>query len=260
MPATHLPPPTPNRRAGFTLIELLTVIAIIGVLAAIVIPTVAKVRETAQRAVDANNLRELAKAAAIYATENRDALPNPDQPGRQLAGGSKYHQWFGQLARYTGLNDPSLLVSKNDAALDATQLPASVLDPAHASAQALLPAFASLPTLSFNVVGGLRLSDPATTPVAFTRGLRTDGTWNGAGTRDDDLAIGAYGDAGGHVVFLGGNVQYYPRLEDALIGNSGRPTSDLRQAVPNRSAVRIYGRDATNGIASESGASAAAGP
>ncbi|MDB4474831.1 prepilin-type N-terminal cleavage/methylation domain-containing protein, partial [Opitutaceae bacterium] len=45
--------------AGFSLIELLTVIAILGILAAIIIPTVGKARETAQRAVDANNLREL---------------------------------------------------------------------------------------------------------------------------------------------------------------------------------------------------------
>ena len=54
-----------RRGAGFTLIELLTVIAIIGILAALIIPTVGSVREKAQRAVDASNLREIAKAAMI---------------------------------------------------------------------------------------------------------------------------------------------------------------------------------------------------
>jgi prepilin-type N-terminal cleavage/methylation domain-containing protein len=247
-----------RRRLGFTLIELLTVIAVIGILAAIIIPTVGKVRETTQRTVDANNLRELAKAAAIYATENRDALPNPDQASRAISGGEKYHQWFGQLAKYSGFNDPSMLVSKTDAAVDATQLPPSVMDPA--ASDALLAEFAALPATTFNVVGGLRLSDPATTPLAFTRGLRTDGTWACAAATADDVATGPYQQTGGHIVFLGGNVQFYSNVNQALIANTGKTTSNLREAVPNRSTVKIYGRDSANGVALDSGQSALAGP
>ncbi|MEY4006058.1 MAG: hypothetical protein RLZZ221_2154, partial [Verrucomicrobiota bacterium] len=75
----QLSPSRARRHAAsaFTLIELLTVIAIIGILAAIVIPTVGTVREKAQRAVDANNLREILKAAQIYAGDNQDRLPDP---------------------------------------------------------------------------------------------------------------------------------------------------------------------------------------
>lgn len=63
--------------AGFTLIELLTVIAIIGILAAIVLTTVGKVRRTAQNAVCASNLRQVATAMQLYANENKRRLPGP---------------------------------------------------------------------------------------------------------------------------------------------------------------------------------------
>ena len=45
--------------AAFTLIELLTVIAIIGILAAIIIPTVGKVRDSARSAQCISNMRQV---------------------------------------------------------------------------------------------------------------------------------------------------------------------------------------------------------
>lgn len=62
------------KKNGFTLIELLTVIAVIGILAAILISTVARVRASARRANCASNLRQLATASELYSGENRGAL------------------------------------------------------------------------------------------------------------------------------------------------------------------------------------------
>ncbi len=75
----HIPQPKPltlvRRRTAFTLIELLTVIAIIGILAAILIPTVSKVRQTARRANCASNLRQIGVGVLAYTADNKDWLP-----------------------------------------------------------------------------------------------------------------------------------------------------------------------------------------
>jgi prepilin-type N-terminal cleavage/methylation domain-containing protein/prepilin-type processing-associated H-X9-DG protein len=61
-----------NSRRGFTLVELLTVIAIIGILAAIIIPVVGKVRTSSKRAQGLSNLRQIVVAGLSYAQDNRD--------------------------------------------------------------------------------------------------------------------------------------------------------------------------------------------
>lgn len=74
---------TRHPRHGFTLIELLTVIAIIGILAAIIIPTVGAVRQTAQQAACASNLRQIGLACLLYTESNSGRLP-----GSQAANGN----------------------------------------------------------------------------------------------------------------------------------------------------------------------------
>lgn len=60
---------------GFTLFELLFVVATIGVLAAILLPALARTREAARRASCLVNLSQLGTALVLYAQENGGALP-----------------------------------------------------------------------------------------------------------------------------------------------------------------------------------------
>jgi prepilin-type N-terminal cleavage/methylation domain-containing protein len=59
---------------GFTLIELLTVIAIIGILAAIIIPTVGSVRKSASSAKALSNVKQIGLSNLLYSQENRGKL------------------------------------------------------------------------------------------------------------------------------------------------------------------------------------------
>jgi prepilin-type N-terminal cleavage/methylation domain-containing protein len=69
------PQASPDARRGFTLIELLVVIAIVGLLAALLLPVLSRTKESGRRTVCLNNLRQLAVATHLYASEHDGQLP-----------------------------------------------------------------------------------------------------------------------------------------------------------------------------------------
>lgn len=74
-----------NTRSAFTLIELLVVIAIISILAAILFPVFAKVREKARQTACLSNCRQIGLGFMQYAQDNDEHLPLSTDSGRDLS-------------------------------------------------------------------------------------------------------------------------------------------------------------------------------
>lgn len=82
--------------AAFTLIELLVVITIIGVLAALLFPTLRGALSKSQQTVALNNLRQIGTATIAYTGEHENQLPSRNV-------GAAVRKWPELLLPYLGL-------------------------------------------------------------------------------------------------------------------------------------------------------------
>lgn len=222
-------------RSGFTLIELLTVIAIIGILAAILIPSVGAVRKKAAQAASSSDMRQIYIAHANYQNDGSRtrsmgsgtfASPNATNLAQTPADFAKVLAW------YTELNEAPLFFIKSAEDVATLDPLPRIIFRGSGNERTVDPDFtAAENNISYNMA---RVSANAsgTTPLIWTKGLEADGTW----TADTELS--PWGDEGGHIIYSAGNVEFFKVIESGdLRDPSGQPITDIEQAFTNSTRI-----------------------
>lgn len=217
-----------SRRYGFTLIELLTVIAIIGILAAILIPAVGAVRIKAAQASSQSNLKQIALAYnnfSISGSRTRIITQGAWSAGKFQA--SSPAEWAQVLAEFGGLNDGALYFITSDVKVAAlADIPQIILENVNTdqAVTATTQWTDAATSVSYEMGADLSPNAQATvTPLIWTRGLQSSGRWE---------ADSPWEGKGGHIAFMDGHVLFYEDVIDQLVDpTTAKPVSNIETAI-----------------------------
>jgi len=232
-------PVNSSRRAAFTLVEMLIVISIIGLLAALLFPVFARVRESARATSCSSNLRQLGLAFAQYTQDY----------GNRYPGTGAYQKWGSPSAWVGGTTDkPIADITDQKPIPDAANASGTGFYSASVEKGSLFPYAKSAAiyvcpsnadgavkklTYSMNCAIGLMGSVRIVTPAEIVLLVDEEKANDGFFYATDNTASGAVGNStdsltvkhngGGNLLFCDGHVKHYNIDSLPLVDNATNP-------------------------------------
>jgi len=214
-----------QKQSGFTLIELLVVIAIIAILAAILFPVFAKVREKARQTSCLSNEKQIGLAYLQYVQDFDERFPidyyglnRVDDKGVGLC-------WSEAMVSY--MKSPQLLTCPSDSkSVSVDPNPYGFTRRSYAMAHNLsYAAIAQISSPALTVVLGERSKESGTIPAQWHWWSEVVDFGDQINWRHNNTANFLYADGHAKNIVWSGNVNGYPKLQgyptDTYSGNTG---------------------------------------
>ncbi|NBV38589.1 MAG: type II secretion system protein [Verrucomicrobia bacterium] len=186
----------PKKRSGFTLIELLTVIAIIGILAAVLFPGVQGVMKKAKQSSAGTKVRNITQAYIAFASTGNKYVKSGTWSLTANTSASSISDFAAVLAFNANLNTAEIWYVEADKLNESASFPRNVLDGAPGS-QTINSNFSSPSSTngyqSWTTYAPTSRNLDEKLPLFWARGLSTSGAW--------DATNGVWGSEGGHIAF-----------------------------------------------------------
>ncbi|MAF43649.1 MAG: hypothetical protein CMI54_05715 [Parcubacteria group bacterium] len=240
---------------GFTLVELLVTIAIIGVLVAILLPTLAYAKKKVRRIKCVNNLKQIGTAHIGFANDNRGRLPwQLLSYSKQSHFGNSYSEKLGALfavsAIKSELGTAETLRSPSDPERQAANKEAVANWASHSPANPI-----PCEAISYGLVEGADIGRP-TTVLSATRNLSelnlSEARWVGAeeGTRYPNAFAGLNKNEGNMILADGSASQ----SKDDDLGTSGKVVRSHMDSfggvTTGKASTRVFACDSKTVVAS----------